>query len=289
MPTLRAILAIPVGLLAGGFGTMLADRTLSGTPLGLRSRCAACGASLSFAETLPVLSWFRLGDSCRGCGVSVTVGDPIAEVVTAVLFVWVVLRYDQGDTLVVIPLVLVVAGVALSVTDLTAYRLPDRLVFPTFWLSLVAMAVLSILELERPEALFGAVGSAVGYLLFLFAFHFLKPAAMGFGDVKLALVLGLHTGWVGTAFFDDTRTAFRLTFGGLARWHVRLPCVLARCHHAALLCERGHPSGSARRPRRSHPVAPGGGPVGTWPDRRDMDGGAVSRRRAGRGALAWSA
>ena len=38
---------------------------------------------------------------------------------------------------------------------------------------------------------------------------------MGFGDVKLALVLGLHTGWVGTAFFDDTRTAFRLTFGAL--------------------------------------------------------------------------
>ena len=48
--------------------------------------------------------------------------------------------------------------------------------------------------------------------LFLFVFHFLKPAAMGFGDVKLAIVLGLHTGWVGTAFFDDTRTAFRLAF-----------------------------------------------------------------------------
>jgi prepilin signal peptidase PulO-like enzyme (type II secretory pathway) len=117
--------------------------------------------------------------------------------------------------LVVIPLILVVAGVALSVTDLTAYRLPDRLVFPTFWLSLVAMTVLSILELERPEALLGAVGSAAGYSLFLFVFHFLKPTALGFGDVKLALVLGLHTGWVGTAFFGDLRTACRLTFGAL--------------------------------------------------------------------------
>ena len=213
MLTPLAILAIPVGLLAGGFVTMLADRMLSDTPLGLCSRCSACGASLSFAETIPVLGWFRLGGSCRRCGVSVTVGDPIAEAVTAVLFVWVVLRYDQAGTLVVIPLILVVAGVALSVTDLTAYRLPDRLVFPTFWLSLVAMTVLSILELERPEALLGAVGSAVGYSLFLFVFHFLKPTAMGFGDVKLALVLGLHTGWVGTAFFGDLRTACRLTFG----------------------------------------------------------------------------
>ena len=81
MPTLRAILAIPVGLLAGGLATMLADRVLSDTPLGLRSRCPACGASLSFAETLPVLTRFRLGGSCRGCGVSVTGGDPIAEAV----------------------------------------------------------------------------------------------------------------------------------------------------------------------------------------------------------------
>jgi hypothetical protein len=28
-------------------------------------------------------------------------------------------------------------------------------------------------------------------------------------------VLGLHTGWVGTAFFGDLRTACRLTFGAL--------------------------------------------------------------------------
>ena len=215
MLTLQAILAIPVGLLAEGFVTMLADRMLTDTRLGLRSRCSECGVSLPLAETIPVLGWFRRGGSCRDCDASITVGDPIAEVVIAVLFVWVVLRYDQGDTLVVIPLILVVAGVALSVTDLTAYRLLDRLVFPTFWLSLLAMEMLSILKLERLEALLGAVGSAVGYSLFLFAFRFLKPAAMGSGDVKLAPVRGLHTGWVGTAFFDDTRTAFRLTFWAL--------------------------------------------------------------------------
>ena len=124
MPTVRAMLAIPVAPRAGGLVMMFADRMLSDTPLGLRSRYPTCGASLSFAETLPVLGWFRLGGSCCDCGVSVTIGDPIAEAVTAVLFVWVVLRYDQGDALVVIPLVLVIAGVALSVTDLTAYRCP---------------------------------------------------------------------------------------------------------------------------------------------------------------------
>ena len=240
-----AILAIPVGLLAGGFVTMLADRMLSDTPLGLCSRCSACGASLSFAETIPVLGWFRLGGSCRRCGVSVTVGDPIAEAMTAVLFVWVVLRYDQAGTLVVIPLILVVAGVALSVTDLTAYRLPDRLVFPTFWLSLVAMAVLSILELDGQGAACCS-WQCCRVFAFLFVFHFLKPAAMGFGDVKLALVLGLHTGWVGTAFFDDTGRHSGSPSG---------PCSPAcssslRSRSSSPRCAAcgGHPSGSARRP-----------------------------------------
>ena len=132
---------------------------------------------MSFAEKIPALSWFRGGGSCRDRDASITVRDQVAEAVTAVLFVWVLLRYDQGDAVVVIPLILVVAGVALSVTDLTACRLSDRLVLPTFWLSLLAMAMLSILELERSEALLGAVGSAVEYSLFLFVFHFLKPAA----------------------------------------------------------------------------------------------------------------
>ena len=38
---------------------------------------------------------------------------------------------------------------------------------------------------------------------------------MGFGDVKLALLLGLHTGWVAGAFFGGWSTVFRLTFWGM--------------------------------------------------------------------------
>ena len=105
----------------------------------------------------------------------------------------------------------------------------------------------------------------------------------------IALVLGLHTGWVGTAFFDDTRTALRLIFGALlAGMFVFLAFLLVvtalrRFVSADILPD---PLDS---PEEATPVAPGGGPVGTRPDRRDVNGDAVSRRRAVRGALAWSA
>ena len=35
---------------------------------------------------------------------------------------------------------------------------------------------------------------------------------MGFGDVKLALVLGLHTGWIGGVLFDGWIPVARVTF-----------------------------------------------------------------------------
>ena len=84
------------------------------------------------------------------------------EIVTAALFVLVAVRYDQTDWLIVVPLILVVALVALSTIDLYVYRLPDRLVFPSFALSLVAMGVLAVLELDRPEALGRAVAPQSG-------------------------------------------------------------------------------------------------------------------------------
>lgn len=215
MQTVLVILAIPFGLFAGGFATMLADRMLDDSPLSLRSRCPNCETRLSFADTVPVLSWFRLGGTCRNCGGSITVGYPIAEAATAALFVWIAFRYDQTDWLIVVPLILAVAGVALAATDLYTYRLPNRIVFPAFWISLIAMAVLAVVELDRPSAVLGALAAGVGYFLFLFAFNLAYPPAMGFGDVKLALLLGLHTGWIGSAFYDDTSTVFRLTFWAL--------------------------------------------------------------------------
>ena len=55
----------------------------------------------------------------------------------------------------------------------------------------------------------------MSYFVFLLVFNLIYPPAMGFGDVKLALVLGLHTGWVGSAFFDSTRAVVQLTFYAL--------------------------------------------------------------------------
>lgn len=89
---------------------------------------------------------------------------------------------------------------AVSVVDLRVYRIPDRIVFPALEATAALMVVASF-AIVRPysEALtplkYALVGM-VAYFAILFVFHVVYPAGMGFGDVKLALLMGLALGWV---------------------------------------------------------------------------------------------
>ena len=72
MDLLVILLAIPFGLVVGGFVTMLVDRIPDQTPLTLRSRCPYCEHPLSVGETIPVVSWIRQRGTCRHCGDRIT-------------------------------------------------------------------------------------------------------------------------------------------------------------------------------------------------------------------------
>ena len=94
---------------------------------------------------------------------------------------------------------LVVAGLAVAlglstalvVVDLREHRLPNELVAALFMAGLV-VAVVRIVEEDWPVIFvaFGSLGFGSPFLLI----NLLRPAALGFGDVKLAFCLGLFLG-----------------------------------------------------------------------------------------------
>jgi leader peptidase (prepilin peptidase) / N-methyltransferase len=91
---------------------------------------------------------------------------------------------------------LAVACALLVVIDLAVYRLPDVIVGPMYPILLVALAVQAAADgdwsrLGRAAAA-GAV-LALGYLVLAL----LVPSGLGFGDVKLAGLLGAFLGWGG--------------------------------------------------------------------------------------------
>src|ERR1700759_1270058 len=80
---------------------------------------------------------------------------------------------------------------ALTVYDLRQGRLPNALTLP----GAVAVMLVAVLTGRGPGALVGALALTVPYL----AVHLLAPAAMGAGDVKLAIGVGALAGAFGIA------------------------------------------------------------------------------------------
>ena len=141
------------------------------------------------------------------------------EIATAAVFAELALQY--GETSVLVPLLVLGAClVTITVIDLQVQRIPDRITFPTLALALPLLIAVSV-ERDVTDSLRGALIGAAAYFGFLFLTHLIYPAGMGFGDVKLALVMGLFLGWLGWSTTYPVAGPLQLVFYALM-----LGCVL---------------------------------------------------------------
>jgi leader peptidase (prepilin peptidase) / N-methyltransferase len=93
-------------------------------------------------------------------------------------------------------LVLAASLLVVSVIDLEHYVIPNRIIYPTLGLSLPVLTIAAALDHRWDDLLHALVGGAAAWTVLLLV-HLVSPRGMGFGDVRLAFVLGLHLGWLG--------------------------------------------------------------------------------------------
>lgn len=168
-----------------------------------RSMCTHCGHELAVRDLVPVFSYLALRGKCRYCGKSIE-DTPVAELLTAVIFVvsylwWPFSLTSRGITvgrvLFIFWLVFMVGFVALTLYDIRWFLLPDRIVYPLVVLALVQVALRAFAFgggwIAVSEAVWGVLFTAG---LFFAIFEVSDGAWIGFGDVKLAVVLGLLVG-----------------------------------------------------------------------------------------------
>jgi leader peptidase (prepilin peptidase)/N-methyltransferase len=110
-------------------------------------------------------------------------------------------------------------GVVLALVDLAVHRLPHGLTVPSAAASWGLLGVVVLLPGHAGSWLHAAAGSlALGGVLFVL--FLISPAAMGSGDVLLALTVGAALGWYGwPVLFAGSFLAFTLAslFGLLRR------------------------------------------------------------------------
>lgn len=120
---------------------------------------------------------------------------PVTELVTAGALALATHRIGLYAELVPVAF-LVLALVTLSAIDLRVYRIPDRINFPSMAIGFALIVVVCLVR-ELPEAVFGAAAGGFTYATMLFLAHLAYPRGMGWGDVKLAWLMGFYLGWVG--------------------------------------------------------------------------------------------
>lgn len=181
-------MAALIGLALGSFSTVLAWRwPRDESVVSPRSHCGSCGHTLRVRELVPVLSWVAQRARCRECDEPVHWRYPAIELASGVLAAGAILSFGPtwnglAAALLGVSLVPVVA------IDLEHRLIPDVVVLPA------AAVCLALMVAADPANWWKPVAAAVGAAGFLFILWLMYPAGMGFGDVKLALLLGAVLG-----------------------------------------------------------------------------------------------
>ena len=113
---------------------------------------------------------------------------------TVALFAGVGLRFG-ADWVVPAYLVFFVCLVSVSVIDSQRQIIPNHIIYPTIFASVPLLALAALAGGEWDRFGHALLGATLAFLALL-VIHLIQPSGMGFGDVRLAFVLGLFLGWI---------------------------------------------------------------------------------------------
>lgn len=166
------------------------------------SHCTRCGHELSWFELIPVVSYLALRGRCRSCQTSISIRYPLIELLTGAVFL--LLFRHFGLTVPFMGYAFMMAAlIVVFFIDLDHMIIPDKIVIATA----MAGILLAVCNVFSPLPIYGddnwwnpflgaLVGSGFLCLVgMLGSLIFKTDEAMGGGDIKIMLPIGLFLGW----------------------------------------------------------------------------------------------
>lgn len=158
------------------------------------SVCPRCHHHHTFVDVIPVVSWIK---GCPQCGLPVPKLLPIFQ--AALPAALVITTLFLSNAWVAIPFLWFAVVVAsISVVDARIWLIP-------WWIPWVGSAVgvvlitISSIALDQVSAIPIALASGAVTGGLFFVIWFIAPRSLGFGDVRLAVMIGLFLGWIDPA------------------------------------------------------------------------------------------
>lgn len=193
---LQVAILFGFGVIIGSFLNVVLYRLHTGKSLSGHSHCLSCGKRLRALELVPLLSYLVLRGRCRACKSYIPVRYFLVELLTGLMFVFVLLT-SQDLVGLIFGLPLLSLLIVTAVYDLRHLIIPDELVLQLTILALLYAGYQLYMTESLSGFAFNLGAATLGSLFFFLLWHASAGKWVGFGDVKLAFPLGLFLGYGG--------------------------------------------------------------------------------------------
>lgn len=151
------------------------------------SHCSSCSRRLTVKDLIPVFSYLWLRGRCRYCQATIPRRILLVEIGTGALFGFLYWHYGLTAELAVTAFFSFLL-IVIMVIDLEHSLILNKLVYPGILIALLVSIFFP------PHIKNAAIGGGIGFGLFILIV-LVSRGGMGWGDVKLATLLGLVTGY----------------------------------------------------------------------------------------------
>ncbi|MFC1957542.1 prepilin peptidase [Chloroflexota bacterium] len=213
------VLAFILGTSFGSFLNVVIDRLPRGQSLVYPpSHCGTCGKKLGVFELIPIASYLWLKGRCRYCKASIPRRILAVEMGSGLLFALISFNYGFSIEFLVLAFYTCIF-IILTLIDLEHGLILNKITYPAIGISFALAPFWSSLGFSRTflggnsvlHVFLSSLSGGVIFAGFFLIIILLSRGGMGWGDVKMAWLIGLVTG------FPSVLVAMMVSFisGGL--------------------------------------------------------------------------
>ena len=190
---MEAALTIVFGLIIGSFLNVVIHRLpLEQSIVFPGSHCPRCQTDIPFFHNIPLLSYVILRGRCHFCHSKISPQYPLVESFCALSF-WLTLHFFGLSLTAVFTATFICLLITLAAIDLKHMILPDELTLG----GIVLFFAYSFFNpaVNQLDAVLSGLGAALFFSgFFFFYLKIRKIEGLGFGDIKMVLLMGLFLG-----------------------------------------------------------------------------------------------